>query len=57
MNVKKSLQVVLMVNLLVMMVVAYQNHGNVMSTGVIVVTVKTKPIVDQLVVITVKLEQ
>ena len=55
MNVK--MKAVLKVNLHVMMAVAYQDHGNVMSTGVIVVTVKTKPIVDQLVVITVKLEQ
>ena len=40
-----------------MMVVAYPDHGNVMYTGVIVVTVKMKPIVEQLVVVTVQLEQ
>ena len=49
MNVKKkNLQVVLMVNLLAMMVVAYPDHGNVMYPGVtvLVTLVKMKPIVD-----------
>jgi hypothetical protein len=49
-----SLKVVPMVNLIVVMALAYLDHGNVMYTGVIVVIALMKPIaVVMMVVVTV----
>tara|TARA_B100001079_G_scaffold26005_1_gene19853 strand:- start:41 stop:199 length:159 start_codon:yes stop_codon:yes gene_type:complete len=48
-----NLKVALMVNLIVVMALAYQVAGNVMYTGVIVVIALMKPIAVEMMVVTV----